>query len=62
MKAEIAGKLPSHMCSVGNQHKNGTPILAIFSVSFSVFVSNLSCYNLTTPVLATKGHIVTERD
>jgi hypothetical protein len=54
MKAEIAGKLLSQMGSVGNQPENETTVLAMLCVTFSESVPNLSCYNPTTPLLATK--------
>jgi len=55
MKAEIAGKLPSQMSSVGNQPKNETTVFAMLSVTFSESVVNLSCFNPTTLLLAKKG-------
>jgi len=54
MKAEIAEKLPSQMGSVGDQLENETKVLAMLSVTFSVSVSNLSCYNPTTHLLDKK--------
>jgi len=62
MIAEIAGKLPSQMGSVGNQTENETTVFVMLSVNFSESVSNLSCCNPTTPFwLKKEGRAMTER-
>jgi hypothetical protein len=64
MKTEIAGKLPSQMGSVGNQPERETTVLAMamLSATFLESVSNLSCYNPITPLLAKKKGASCDRE